>query len=269
MLDQLRKKIARIERRPVLFQPMAGDRCKTGWRLGCDAIDTALPGGRLGQGDLHDFCVAQTRHIPAMDRFVLALLQLLPRAAETGGPIIWCQTGRSVREYGHPYAPGLKAAGLAPERLVHVVLRKQRDLAFVMEESLRSGAVAAIIGEGAPVGFTATRRLSLACLEMAIPCLFLNVTGTREASAATTRWRIAPAIGPPDENDPLGPGPTVWSVQLTRARGGRAGPGSWKVYWNDETHSFNLVSAPGDAALADSRQARPALRITRGERKTG
>ncbi len=166
-----------------------------------------------------------------------------------------------MREHGHPYGPGLKALGLAPERLVIVSLRRERELAFALEESLRSGVVAAVIGEGAPLGFTASRRISLACQEMAIPCLFLNTTDLHEASAAATRWRIAPAIGPPDAVDPRGPGLTSWSVSLIRARGGRAHPDNlpWTVFWNDETHSFNLVAAAGDGALADRPQTRPAV----------
>lgn len=262
-LEQLRQKISKIERR--VFQPVVG-RDDTCWRFGCSAIDQALPGGRLAQNGLHDFSVQQARDTPAMGRFVLALLRrfLMAEAKkELGlqGEIIWCQSSRSMREHGHPYGPGLKAMGLAPERLVIVSLRKEKDLAFVMEESLRSGAVTAVIGEGAPVGFTASRRLSLACQEMTIPCLFLNSTGRPEASAAATRWRIAPAIGPPDESDPHGPGPASWSVVLTRARGGRAHLYNrpWNILWNDETHSFNLVSPLGNGTLANHPPESPPL----------
>ncbi len=258
-LEQLRAQILKIEHRPAAFQPVAGeDRLR--WQLGCEAIDKVLPERQLAQSALHDFSCSQPRDTPSMDRFVLALLQRLP-AAEPQKSIIWCQSDHNMRENGHPYGPGLKAIGIAPERLVNVSLRKERDLAFVMEESLRSGAVAVVIGEGIPVGFTASRRLSLACQEMATPCLFLNTTATNEASAAATRWRIAPAIGPPDEGDPHGPGLTTWSVVLARARGGRAHPDSipWTVLWNNETHSFNLVSPPGNRTLANSQKPCSAL----------
>ncbi|MCP5038975.1 MAG: hypothetical protein GY945_15385 [Rhodobacteraceae bacterium] len=258
-LEQLRAQILKIEHRPAVFQPVVGED-NSRWQLGCEVIDKVLPEGQLAQNALHDFSCSQPRNTPGMDRFVLALLQRLP-ATEPQKPIIWCQSKYNIRENGHPYGPGLKAIGIAPERLVNVSLRKERDLAFAMEESLRSRAVAVVIGEGVPVGFTASRRLSLACQEMATPCLFLNTTATNEASAAATRWRIAPAIGPPDERDPHGPGLAAWSVVLARARGGRAHPDSipWTILWNNETHSFNLVSPPGNRALADSQKPRPTL----------
>lgn len=251
------------------------------WQLGCPAIDAALPDGQLLRGGLHDFSVARSRDTPAMGRFVLGLLQRLAIAAEPdkkpASQIIWCQSRASIREHGRPYGPGLQTLGLAPEQLVFVCLNKERDLAFVMEEGLRSGAVSAVIGEGRPVGFTASRRLSLACQEMAVPCLLLNTTSRSEASAATTRWRIAPAIGPPDADDPQGPGRFSWSVVLTRARGGRAHPESipWTVLWNDATHSFNLVTPAGNRTLADRPPARPAVGASRyrsayqREQKTG
>ncbi len=292
-IEHLREQIRKIERRNVSFQPVpGGDDSRAGsiWDFGCAAIDETLPGRQLARNGLHDFTVMRGRDTPAMGRFVLALLRrfldaepdMEPVAGHgRQGEIIWCQSSRNMHEHGRPYGPGLKALGLAPERLVIVSLHKERELAFVLEESLRSGAVAAVIGEGAPVGFTASRRISLACQEMTIPCLFLNTTGEHEASAATTRWRIAPAIGPPDKGDPRGPGLSSWSVSLIRARGGRAHPDNlpWTVFWNDETHSFNLVSAPGNGALADRPQARPAIytpgakrdarRRVRPERKTG
>ena len=274
-LEHLRKQIAKIERRHVSFHPVA-DGNGSGWKTGCEAIDAALPEAQMARGALHDFSVFRPRDTPAMDRFVLALLMRLPATRTMAAnprpdmaEIIWCQATSTIREHGLPYGPGLKALGLAPERLVIVSLPKERDLAFVMEEALRSGAVAAVIGEGAPLGFTASRRLSLTCQEMAIPCLFLNSTGAREASAATTRWRIAPAIGPPDLADPLSPGIAAWSVVLARARGGRAHPDSlpWTVFWNDETHSFNLVAPSGDGTLAKS--PHPAVPATGTKRRFG
>ena len=62
-----------------------------------------------------------------------------------------------------------------------------------------------------------------------------------------TRWRIAPIAGPPDQRDPKGPGFPAWSVTLARARGGNTAlnPTLSKpldITWNDETHTFNLVS---------------------------
>ena len=232
--DVLRARIRKIERRTAVLgrARLGGDDI---WRLGVDKVDGRLPGGQIDMGGVHEVQSVGPAGGTAVSGFTLALLARLPR----DGDILWCQSVPARREYGALYGPGLARMGIAPGRLIQAGVRRADDLAWALEEGLRSGALAAVVGEGGPLGFTATRRLALAAHETATPCLTLDLSGANQASAATTRWRVAATAGLPDAMDPRGPGFAGWEIELSRARGGR--PGSWSLYWNDERQSFDTA----------------------------
>ena len=242
VLDELREKIERLEGRTKRFTA-ADDETAPRWQTGCAPLDNALPDEALGFDCCHDFTPVTRSDVPQVAGFIVALLTRLPR----NGPIVWCQTAFNAREYGRLYAPGLLGSGLSPERLLFVSVPKERDFALVLEEVVRVSHVAAVVGEGPAPNFTASRRLTLAAQASHVPCLILNTGGEIGASAATTRWRIAPIAGPPDPLDEEGPGQAAWSVTLARARGANAAlnPTLAKplnITWTHETHSFHLVS---------------------------
>ena len=259
VLDDLKAKIERIEGRTKRFVA-AGEPQPAPWTLGLDNLDSALPRQADGQAALpydacHDFTPLTRTDVPQVAGFIFALLQRLPQAQRRrSGPIVWCQTAFNAREYGRVYAPGLLGSSLSPQDFIFVNVPKERDLALVLEECVRVPQLAAVVGEGPAPDFTASRRLTLAAQESHVPCLILNTGGEIRASAAATRWRIAPIAGPPDPLDPEGPGLAAWSITLARARGGNAALNSTlasplKAAWNHETHTFNLVSPfrPGTA----------------------
>ncbi len=260
ILENLRQTIHTLEGRTKGFAAMVGDKTNL-WQFGIEPIDDHLGGhltgnhrGGLRLDTFHDFSPERPVDIPSVSSLVLALLTRLPALqTNAGGDILWCRTANDAREYGQLYAPGLAGIGLEPGRFIMVGLKNSRDFAFVLEEALRSKAIAAVVGEGPPLSFTASRRLVLAAQEVGIPCITINTGRDRVASAAATRWRIAPAVGPPRTADPRGPGFAAWSLTLSRMRGGS--PHSWQVFWNDETHSFNLVSPLRDGALLPNERA--------------
>lgn len=251
VLSDLKEQIERMEGRGRRFISADGPR-ESPWRLGLEALDAALPEGGLPYDACHDFTPLTKTDLPQAAGFVLALLRRLPRK----GPIVWCQTFYNAREYGRLYPPGLVDHMLSPDRFLFVNVPKERDLALVLEECSRVSRIAAVVGEGPSPDFTQSRRLTLATQESRVPCLILNTSGSIGASAAATRWRIAPITGPPDRFDPAGPGGTAWSITLARVRGGDASCNptlahSLDVFWNDATHSFDMVSSiRAGAALA-------------------
>lgn len=288
ILDDLKAKIERIEGRTKRFTAAVGEPQPALWNLGLDDLDCALPQQIGGQHGLpydacHDFTPLTKTDVPQVAGFIFALLQKLPieryghsshgshgshsshsshgsdgprraRRPRRHGPIVWCQTAFNAREYGRVYAPGLLDSSLSPEDFIFINVPKERDLALVLEECVRVPQLAAVVGEGPAPDFTASRRLTLAAQESQVPCLILNTSGTLGASAAATRWRIAPIAGPPDPLDPDGPGLAAWSITLARARGGNAALNPTlatplKAAWNHETHTFHLVSPlrPGTA----------------------
>jgi protein ImuA len=200
--------------------------------LGLEALDRALPWGGIPSGALHEITAGAVADGAAAAFAAL----LLARLAATGRArtLLWCAAGDGL--YGH----GLAAYGLDCRRLVLVRGRRDADLLWAMEEGLRSGAVAAVLGEIQEVDLTASRRLQLAAEAGGAAALLLRAAEAKPGpSPALTCWRVAAAPSAPPPYG-IGIGAERWSVELTRCRG--AVPRRWLLEWNDETHRL-LVAA--------------------------
>ena len=161
---------------------------------------------RLSGGRAHEICGAARR------RLALWLL------AGVQGPVIW------IRPAWHPdrlHMAGVRGE-IDPSRLIMVTPERPEDLLWVMEEALRAGAVAAVIGDlpEAP-GLTPIRRLHLAAEagvaahgQMALGLVL--TPGGGGAPGVESRWRLEPA------HDTRAEG---WHLSRLRARDG--GPGDW------------------------------------------
>jgi protein ImuA len=227
----LRRRVAALERgagRGLRRRPVG---------LGLTAVDGALPAGGLEPRALHELLGGEGAGV--------ALTALL--AARSAGLVLWCRTPRNAGLH----APGLAAFGLMPDRLLLAHGRAEQEVLWAMEEGLRSGRLAAVVGEARKLDLVASRRLQLAAEAGGGLALLLRPPEAAGASAARTRWRIAPAPG-------AAPGwrgvsRARWRLDLLRCRG--ANPRSWTVDWDDATHSLHLA-----APLADRpAEARPAV----------
>ena len=212
LLDDLRRRIAHLEH-PSLGQ----EALPPSLAFGVPEIDGHLPWGGLAPAALHEVVPAEPGNVTPALGFAAALLG---RAARTA-PVLWCRSRRDL------YAPGLKSLGLDAGNLIVVEAGKDRELLWAMEEGLRSGALAAVLGEIRDLSMTAARRLQLAAEEGGTLALLAH-GGT--AQVALTRWRVAAAAS----RHPHGawPGAACWQVALLRCRGGSAG--QWLVEWLDE-----------------------------------
>lgn len=219
--------------------------------LGLGAIDARLAGGGLAAAALHELAGAS----PALGDDAAATLFAAGiaarRAAEGEGTILWAFTRRDL------FAPGLAQAGLGPDRLLHAECRRDEEVLAVMEEGLRHGGVAAVVGEAGRVPTAATRRLQLAAEEGGATALLLKRWKKPAAdpldvpSAAATRWRIACA---PSAPLPVpGIGRPRWRLDLVRQRGGE--PCNWIVEGSDAETGFALSAVPGDRPAAAGRRA--------------
>ena len=158
--------------------------------------------------------------------------------AGAGAPVLWCLVGADL------HAPGLVGFGLDPGRLIVVRARKEREVLWAMEEGLRSGPLAAVVGETGVLNLTASRRLQLAAETGGTIGIAVSLERAEEFhNAATTRWRItsAPGAEPPIG---VGLGPARWRVELLRCRGGEAG--EWLLEWDHEAHRFTVAAAALD-----------------------
>ena len=255
-LAALRRHIAVLERRspgpatPVdLPQP---------WRTGIDVLDGALPTDRgsdsssagLTLGGVHEAAGASAADQPAALAFLAALLTRLGRH----GPVAVCRGPGSVTGLGRLYGQGWRDLGADPASLVFVETRHERDALWAMEESLRSGAAVAVVGETRQLAFVASRRLALAARESGTPLLLLRGDGLAAASAAFSRWRVAAWPSSASPFDEAAPGLPRWRLELMRCRGGR--PVTCIVEWNHETGHFDMAAALADRPAA----SRPAIR---------
>ncbi len=173
-------------------------------------------------------------------------------------PVLWVRR-RGGRFDARPYAPGLLPF-LDPSRLLLVDADSEEQVLWSLEEGLRSGVLAAVLGEAKSADLTATRRLQLAAEASATPALLLRLPGTLRTSAALTRWQVspAPARSTPGLNDIARP---RLRLSLRRARGRLEDhERSWMMEWCHEKGDFSVVPQALDRSAGPPRSplARPA-----------
>lgn len=242
-LTQLREQVA------ALARPARGGGVLA---FGVSEIDARLADGGLALGALHEVAAAA----PALAEDAAATLFITGIAARTDPavPVLWALTRFDL------YAPGIEQAGLPPARVLFAQARDDRELLAIMEDALRQGGVAAVIGEVRRADMTATRRLQLAAADHHIPALLLRrwrklgACPLTEPSAATTRWRIGCA-----PSRPLGipgVGRARWMVDLVRQRNGN--PFTLTMEGCDAQGRLGLPAPARDRAAGAGRRAHAA-----------
>ncbi|MFN4142715.1 ImuA family protein [Aestuariivirga sp.] len=239
LLAGLRAHITRLEQGRGQFERQ---RAKSApWLIGLDPIDRHLPAQGLQRSGLHDVSPRAHGDQPAAMGFALALALRRLADPEERRPLLWCRLAAHEREHGRLYGHGLARLGLPRHRFVTATLRKPASLLWTMEEALKSGAVAAVIGDAdaAHADLTVTRRLSLAAKAGKCAAILTFARAEPAATASHTRWTAGtvPSVSPP--HDAQAPGLPCWSIELTRVRGGR--PGAWILEWHHAQSRFSLV----------------------------
>ena len=157
---------------------------------------------------------------------------------------LWVQDAGARRLSGRPYRPGLPES--LRHRLIHVAAKTPEDALFALEEGLRCRDLAFVIGElaGNPraLGFTASRRLSLAAEKHGTPLWLVRLDAARDLGSARMRWSARAAPSLPPRWNAAAPGSPGWHAELFRAR--RHPPGEWIL--RDERHS--LAASPPTAS---------------------
>jgi protein ImuA len=205
------------------------------------SVDRCLGGG-LPLGQLHEIGasgLARETGAPQAG-FVAGLLARIDQAR----PVFWITSTDDL------HAPGLLTHGCDPGRLILVRSKEDADTLAAMEVVLREGAAAAVVGEVGELERIASRRLQLGCLRHGVTGFVLRRwpygyrERQRDATAAVTRWSLAPQASVQNGKEP---GALRWRVALTHARGGR--PGEWIMEVTDDaSHSVRVVAALADHA---------------------
>ncbi len=236
------------------------------------ALDRALGGG-LARDALHEIAPARPGDGAAAMGFALALAARF-MAGNSGAGLILAEDFAS-HDTGALYAPGLVAHGLDLGRLAFARAPDAPALFQAMEEALRSGAPAVVVGEVwrlGKYGLAVSRRLLLAARAGRAPALLVQASAHGEAdrisSAAETRFEIAAApsahLSPASGGRGL-PGRPVFAARLvksrmTSAQGPPAGLDTARIIrltWRSEDGqldepaiSFPVVAASGDGSRA-------------------
>jgi protein ImuA len=194
------------------------------------AFDSALGGG-LADDALHEIAPARPQDGAAAMGFALALAARFINHRPASALIIG--EGFAAEESGALYGPGLVAHGLTLSRLVFVRAPDAALALWAMEEALKCGAPAVVVGEiWSLKGYSlaASRRLLLAARKGKVPALLILASAYGQAerlsSAAETRFEIAaaPSAATPAAAGLDLPGPFACGARLIKSRLARAGP---------------------------------------------
>jgi len=267
-MARLRRAIEEIETRSGAAAPRAPARLSLGV-----ALDAALGGGLSCDG-LHEIAPAAVADGAAATGFALGLAAR--RLGVRGATGLVVGEEFAARDLGALYGPGLVAHGLDLDRLVFVRAPDAPSALGAMEEALRSGAPAFVLGEIWRLkvyDLSASRRLLLAARGGATPAFLLLASAYGAAdkisSAAETRFEVAaaPSAHSPSTGGGRGlPGRPSFSVRIVKARlsSGQGPPvgldtaRTIRLEWRNEEQTFDdpAFSLPLAAPAGD--RLRPA-----------
>ena len=218
-MARLRRVIAQIEAEGGTANERAARRLPL-----ARAFDSALGGG-LKDDALHEIAPARPADGAAAMGFALALAARFLSRRPASALLI--SEGFADQETGALYGPGLVAHGLTLSRLVFVRAPDAALAFWAMEEALKCGAPAAVVGEIWNLkgySLAASRRLLLAARKGKVPALLILASAYGQAerlsSAADTRFEIAaaPSMRTPAAAGPDLPGPFACGARLVKAR---------------------------------------------------
>ncbi len=295
VLDSLRQRIADIERKSVpgfdgfssaglrsLSRASARGEIdaikrEEAWTLGSSGLDDRVGPHGLDMSGVHEIKsqvpqagrVAVAGHAIAT-AFALRLFARLRHAqknhrdagARAKRPVLLCWTQATRFDLGTLYGPGLRALGFHPSDIIIVEAPRSRDALWAIEESLKSGSVAAVIGHCEDVALTPARRLSLAAATSTTPCLMLTSARASVMGATSSRWRVGPSsLKPSIAQDGLDASHNAhflprYDVCLERCRGQMTVLDTPPVTleWSDETYGFRVATRVADRAPSPRQQ---------------
>jgi len=185
---------------------------------GLGIIKNAFPNRVFPTGAVHEFIAKNMADASASCGLITGIVSSLMK---NNGAAIWINSNRNI------FPPALKAFGIAPDKIIFIQLKKEKEILWVMEEALKCEGLTAVICEIQELGFTASRRLQLAVEESQVTGFILRRNPkTINTTACLTRWQIS-ATTSEMESDMPGVGFPRWTVELLKVRNGK--PGKWQL----------------------------------------
>jgi len=188
--------------------------------FGLGPIINAFPNKTFPLGAVHEFLYEGEENAAATNGFLAGLLAPL---MANGGISLWISATRTL------FPPALNHFGIHPDRLVFVDLHQEKDVIRAMDDALKCGALAAVVGELQDISFASSRRLQLAVEQSQVTGFVVRRNSLSiKPTTCISRWMITtmPSIS---IDDLPGIGFPQWKVELLRIRNGKCG--SWRVIW--------------------------------------
>src|SRR5690349_17305339 len=130
--------IANLQKEILLLQGFKQVPHGTPNDLGLGPIKYAFPNACFPIGAIHEFSCLELESQAATSGFISSILgHLMQKRAAC----IWISSSRTL------FPPSLAFFGIAPERIVFIDLKRERDILWTMEEALKCNGLAAVIGE--------------------------------------------------------------------------------------------------------------------------
>jgi len=185
-------------------------------------ITEAFPNGQFPTGAVHEFLSSTVEDTAATCGFISGILSSL---MQKKGACVWITSSLSI------FPNALTSFGIAPDKVIFINLKKEKEILWAMEEALKFDGLAAVIAETKELNFTASRRLQLAVEQSLVTGFILrcnpkNIINT----ACVSRWKITSLPGELEDDMP-GVGFPRWNVELLKIRNGK--PGAWQVEFID------------------------------------
>ncbi len=203
-----------------------GNNCRLDKMIGI--LKNAFPDKIFPVGVIHEFIVQEAEDAAVTNAFVASIVNPLMNDC---APVIWVGNNISV------FPPTLKAFGIAPEKIIFIELKKEKEILWVIEETLKCEGLAAVIGEIKELTFTQSRRLQLAVEKSKVTGFIIrNNPKAINITACVTRWKITSL---PGENKDDLPGVSFprWNVDLLKVRNGK--PATWQIEYSAGRFRYN------------------------------
>lgn len=234
VVSQLQTDILRLQG----YKPYPGGAMDAG--LG--PIKEAFPNASFPVGAVHEFLPERPEDAASTSGFMAGLLASL---MSCNGTVLWISSSRTL------FPPALISFGIQPEQVIFIDTPKEKEVKWAMEEALKCGALAAVVGEMRELDFTFSRRLQLAVEHSQVTGFVVRPQGRKlNPTACVSRWKISSLPSEPVDDLP-GVGFPQWKVELLRVRNGK--PGTWEIKW--ENGRFQPVYKHISDLLAQKKKA--------------
>lgn len=200
--------------------------------VGLGAMRASFPNASFPLGAVHEFLSPQREDSASSSGFIAGLSASLMGIQ---GVTLWISAARTL------FPPALTSFGLVPERFIFLDLKNEKEVLWAMDEALKCGALAAVVGEMRELDFTVSRRLQLAVEQSKVTGFVMRSNYRKvQPTACVSRWSITSLPSDSEKNLP-GVGFPTWHVELMKMRNGK--PGAWNIHWKNGSFTFATEEA--------------------------